>query len=801
VQANFLELKRAPAPKPRAASAGGDGSDSLLTTGLEAKTILFSGHDLRFLKPFLAHCERSPRYRLCLDEHPGHEITDVEKSRELVKKADYIFCEWCLGNAVWYSHHKLPGQRLVIRLHLQEMNLSYLERVQWKNVDALILICPLNCDLIRQRFPFLKDKTFTIYNPIDSFALDQPKLPGAEFNLGIMGISPMRKAPHLAFEILARLKQIDRRYTLFVKGNHPRQYDWLWRRPEERAYFKRLFDDISRSAYADSVIFETYGNDVPLWFSKVGFILSTSDFEGSHQSVAEGMASGAIPIIRNWAGADALYPSKYVFRTVDDAVRHVLKFNGVATYEEETRFCRTFAREQFEQVEICKQLENLLIGAPPASGSSTVVLTETRRTPPALPRVMVLGYLPPGATGGYRIRIEQEIRTLASLHCEVHLACLYPQESKPADVDRHRRELETLGATLHLVPVNRFFDVKLDPNVVGGTLDTLEHIIRTQEPQVLHAEALYCARLGILLKQRCPGLRVAFDCHGATPAEERMSGAHVSRVAAMEDWERRVLREADLNIFVSGSMEDFFVTQYGAFATPRCTVPCCVSDERFPSENAPSPLPSLPANRPVVAYVGTLAAWQCAEEMIRLFAQLRHHDPQTFLLLLAPRNDHQKAHSLLSRHQIPPRDVLVAELPHSQVAAALQRAHGGMLLRRDHPVNQVSSPTKFGEYLAAGLPVIMTDRIGDFSSLAASSGIGIVLEPAVLDADHFPSDDLRRIVDFLRTSMSRRQEIATRCRRTARDLLHWEAAGADLIQAYRGLLPETPNHFSDRKPA
>src|SRR5262249_11711406 len=152
------------------------------------KRILFAGHDFRFLRPFIDHCEHSPNFQVLIDEQPGHEIDHPQQSRNVLRSADLIFCEWCLGNAVWYSRHKSPHQRLVIRLHLQEMRLPYLDQVKWDNVESLILICPLNYELIRTRYPFLISKTHLIYNPIDCSAFSQPKLPGAEFNLGILGI-------------------------------------------------------------------------------------------------------------------------------------------------------------------------------------------------------------------------------------------------------------------------------------------------------------------------------------------------------------------------------------------------------------------------------------------------------------------------------------------------------------------------------------------------------------------------------------------------------------------------------------
>jgi len=56
------------------------------------------------------------------------------------------------------------------------------------------------------------------------------------------------------------------------------------------------------------------------WFSKIGYILSTSDFEGSHLSVAEAMASGSSPVIITWDGADEIYPKENCFDDISNAV-------------------------------------------------------------------------------------------------------------------------------------------------------------------------------------------------------------------------------------------------------------------------------------------------------------------------------------------------------------------------------------------------------------------------------------------------------------------------------------------------
>jgi len=322
--------------------------------------LLINGHDLKFLNHFLQHYRSKNDFEVAIDEHSGHVIIDKAKSEKLLGNADVIFCEWCLGNAEWYSQNKKNGQTLLIRLHHQEINLPFLEKISWQNVDKLIFICGNNRRLFLEKFPHLKEKTTIIFNLIDCEHLNQPKLRSSEFNLGFIGSAPMRKAPHLAITILERLKQIDRRYCLFIKGKQPWEYDWLWRRPAEREYYEHFYAAIEESPFKNSIVFDPHGNDISEWFSKIGFVLSTSEHEGSHQAVAEGMASGAIPIIRNWDGADLIYPAKYIFKNVNDAVELILQYHNSENYTRETEFSKSFARENFDKGVVLKTYDDLI---------------------------------------------------------------------------------------------------------------------------------------------------------------------------------------------------------------------------------------------------------------------------------------------------------------------------------------------------------------------------------------------------------------------------------------------------------
>ena len=72
-------------------------------------------------------------------------------------------------------------------------------------------------------------------------------------------------------------------------------------------------------------------------------------------------------------------------------------------------------------------------------------------------------------------------------------------------------------------------------------------------------------------------------------------------------------------------------------------------------------------------------------------------------------------------------DALVRSAPPGEAARLLCAADYGLLLREDSPVNAVSCPVKFGEYLACGVRPILTPGIGDQSALCRESDLGVVV--------------------------------------------------------------------------
>lgn len=337
--------------------------------------ILFAGHDLKFLKHIIRHYSNHEKYTAEVIQYNGHVIKNHHNLVETALGSDIIFCEWGLGNLSWLSHNKFPDQKIVVRIHLQEFSTDYLDHTDWHSVSKIILVGPKMYQRFENRFPDQIHKAHVIYNVVDTDSFDKTKAIETGFNLGLLGVLPKRKAPHQALEILEKLRQTDRKYKLYIKGNKPQEIEWLWRKEEERKYYTEFSEKISQMGLQDVVIWEEHGSDVQEWFQKIGFILSTSEFESFHMAVAEGMASGSIPVIYNWEGADLVYPAKYIVRNLEEAVDLILKHNMGVSDNTEIQNLKNYAREHFGLEDILSKYDNMfdqLVADQPITNKSTL---------------------------------------------------------------------------------------------------------------------------------------------------------------------------------------------------------------------------------------------------------------------------------------------------------------------------------------------------------------------------------------------------------------------------------------------
>ena len=322
-----------------------------------------AGHDLKFFTRLLDYLRSRSDMEIRVDHWPALKAHDEKRSQDLVDWADVIICEWCGPNALWFAAHKRPDQRLLVRLHRFELYAPWPKQLDINAVDRVICVSPHYTDLTRELTGWPSSKIVTIPNWVDDAQLDRTKLPGAEHHLGMIGIAPSRKRLDLALDVLEELRRDDPRFTLFVKSKLPWEYWWIWQKEEERAHYEKAFRRIRRSKLlSGGVVFDNYGRDVASWLRRIGFVLSTSDDESFHLAPAEGMASGAVPALLPWPGAETIYDPRWIHEDTSAMAAAISTTVTTNRWHQDSALARAQVKAAYTLPEVCRQWTNLLAG-------------------------------------------------------------------------------------------------------------------------------------------------------------------------------------------------------------------------------------------------------------------------------------------------------------------------------------------------------------------------------------------------------------------------------------------------------
>ena len=304
--------------------------------------VLVAGYDLKFIRDILGRLSKLDDYEVRIDQWASFAPPDGRPSIDATSWADVVVCEWCGGNAVWYSRYKRPGQRLIVRLHRFEITTEIPHAVDMQAVDQVITVSPVYQEIVRRELPNVgAERVVKIPNFADASIFDRRKIVGSHLHLGIIGAVPKLKRLDLALDILEEVRQHDERFCLFVKSQLPWERDELWKRPAERKYFRSVLQRIQTSPILQgAVVFDRFGPDVANWLRKVGTVLCTSDLEAFHVGLLEGMMSGAAGIIFPWKGASWIFGDQFVVSGVQSASQRVLEMGQPDVWDERRRAAR-----------------------------------------------------------------------------------------------------------------------------------------------------------------------------------------------------------------------------------------------------------------------------------------------------------------------------------------------------------------------------------------------------------------------------------------------------------------------------
>lgn len=302
--------------------------------------------------------------------------------------------------------------------------------------------------------------------------------------------------------------------------------------------------------------------------------------------------------------------------------------------------------------------------------------------------------------------------------------------------------------------------------------------------RLVHARASIAAVMA-LGPMTLLGARLIFDVRGLN-AEEYVDGSGWSRQSlrykVLKWFEGYLLRAAHEVVVLSETARDLITSeQYvpGTRHLQMTVIPTCVDVKRF----APQPQPACRDSQMTLVYLGSLGTWYLLDEMLQFVITLRQRVPHLGLLCVT-QSDPRLIEERWASAGLPAEALTVATAPHDDIPRYVSQGQVGLCFVKPSLSKQASFPTKIGEYLASGLPIVVNARLSNADRFLEERGVGVVVRQ--FDAPGYAAacDDLLRL-------WNNPDALQRRCRRVAEEELSL-AVGISRYEAiYRRCIPRT----------
>ena len=244
------------------------------------------------------------------------------------------------------------------------------------------------------------------------------------------------------------------------------------------------------------------------------------------------------------------------------------------------------------------------------------------------------------------------------------------------------------------------------------------------------ARGPFAASLALGLKKIKMVKFVCFDARGAYHAELSEYNVTESKTIINDIFslEQNCVLKSDFRIAVSEKLVGYWKEKLGYDKMAHAVVPCTVNPEKFTqiineefNERQKLQL-GFSKDDIIFVYSGSSAGWQSFHTLDDFLCNLLKQNQYYKVLFLIDKLPQNL--KLLKMH---PGKIKAKNVSKEEVGPILVCCDYGLLIREESITNQVASPVKFAEYLAAGLKVLISENIGDYSDFVINHQCGYVV--------------------------------------------------------------------------
>jgi len=241
--------------------------------------------------------------------------------------------------------------------------------------------------------------------------------------------------------------------------------------------------------------------------------------------------------------------------------------------------------------------------------------------------------------------------------------------------------------------------------------------------RIVHARS-YVSSVIALMLLKVFKIPYIFDMRGFWP-DERVDAGLWSKTSSIyktaKNFERRFLLSANTVVSLTQTAVDemkkfpYLAQQETRFVV----IPTCANLKLF--------RPEATSSHPfTIGYVGTVGVWYEFSEVAECFKLILDEKPDCRFLIIN-RGEHDFIWEKLKSAGIPQERVEIKSVDHAQVPSEMARMNGTVFFIKPSYSKKASAPTKLGEFLGCGIPVLANSGVGDMDYIIEPEKVGILL--------------------------------------------------------------------------
>lgn len=291
-----------------------------------------------------------------------------------------------------------------------------------------------------------------------------------------------------------------------------------------------------------------------------------------------------------------------------------------------------------------------------------------------------------------------------------------------------------------------------NPPIISTLLDIIKlkkkvSSLNSSKIDLIHCRSYISALIGLWAKKKY-NIPFIFDMRGFW-ADERVDGNIWNLSNPIYKLIYKFFKKKE-KFFLQESYHTISLTHKGKeeielwnlqHLSPISVIPCCTDENLFNIKNIDSKNPELFKDNFVISYLGSIGTWYMLDEMLDFFAILKQNKSNAKFLFISKDNPSIILNAA-KKKRINQNDIIIKSANRDEVPYYISLSNYSIFFIKPLYSKKASSPTKMGEIMNLGIPVICNSGVGDVDITMNEVDSNLLLK-------EFSIEEYKRITSYI----------------------------------------------------